>query len=671
MNKDRAAKRAADLRRRILRHNRLYYVEARPEISDREYDRLYAELVELESSFPDLRTPDSPTRRIGGEPLARFATVRHTVPMMSLDNTYSKDEMREFDKRLHRLLGDSEFTYVLEPKVDGVAVSLRYEDGQLTLGATRGDGRNGDDITANLRTIRDVPLRLESPAPPPVIEVRGEVFMTKQGFAQLNEQRREKGLEPFANPRNAAAGSLKQLDSRIVAERPLATVFYAVGVTEGIAFDTHDALIEALRGLGFKATPRLWTCPDIDAVLVCLDELEAIRHDFPFEMDGAVAKVNERRLYERLGATAKSPRWQIAFKYEPERAETTVRAITVQVGRTGVLTPVAELEAVTVAGSTVSRATLHNAEDIRRKDIRVGDRVLIEKAGEVIPAVVSVNTNARTGAETVFAMPTACPVCGGSITQREGEVALRCENLQCPAQIKRWILHFASRGAMDIEGLGDVLVEQLVDRGWVADPADLYGLAEPDLAGLERMAEKSAANLVRAIDTSRSRDFRRVVFGLGIRHVGARSARTLADAFPDIDALMGAGPDALEAVADIGPVMAQSIAGFFADARNRDVIARLREAGLTMRASAPPRNSRALAGKTFVLTGSLAALTREEAGERIQALGGRVSGSVSKRTSYVVVGESPGSKLQKAQKLGVPVLDEQAFLELIEGDTDR
>ena len=669
MNRDRAAQRVVELRKQINRHNRLYYVAARPEITDREYDALYDELKALEARFPALVASDSPTQRVGGEPLTGFAPVQHSLPMMSLDNTYSQNELREFDRRLHRLLGERDFTYVVEPKVDGVAVSLRYEDGLLAVGATRGDGRTGDDITANARTIRDLPLRLAGGDPPAVLEVRGEVYMTKQGFARLNRQRQEDGQEPFANPRNAAAGSLKLLDSRIVARRPLATVLYAVGETRGIEFAAHDALIATLRELGLNAAPRLWKCPGIDAVLDCLDVLADMRHDFPFEIDGAVVKVNERALYGELGCTAKSPRWQIAFKYEPERAETIVRAITIQVGRTGVLTPVAELEPVSVAGSTVSRATLHNAEDIRRKDIRVGDRVVIEKAGEVIPAVVSVNAQARSGRERVFEMPSACPVCGSTVSRRAGEVALRCENLQCPAQIKRWIRHFASRGAMDIEGLGGALVEQLVERELVHDPADLYSLDAGRVAELERMADKSASNLVRAIEAGKQREFGRVLFGLGILHVGARSARTLTEHFAGIDELMAADVAALEAVPDIGPIVAGSIVAFLADKRNREVIRRLREAGLAFRSAGPP-SAGPLSGKTFVLTGSLETLTREEASERIRALGGRVGSSVSTGTSCVVAGDKPGSKLDKARSLGVAILDEEAFLRMLDQGTE-
>jgi len=668
MNKREAEKRIARLREELRRHNRLYYVEAKPEISDREYDRLYKELQDLEEQYPELVTPDSPTHRIGGEPLEGFAKARHTVPMMSLDNTSAKDELVEFDKRLKRLLGETPFTYVLEPKVDGVAILLRYEDGVFRLGSSRGDGRVGDDITANLRTIRSIPLRLPVEDPPAVLEVRGEAYMTKDGFVRLNTAREEAGEAPFANPRNACAGSLKQLDSKMVAGRPLDVVLYGVGMAEGITLETHDRLLAALREIGFRTPPRHWQCDDIDAVLLAVDELETMRHDFPFEMDGAVVKVNERDLYETLGTTAKSPRWEIAYKYEPERAETRIRDVLVQVGRTGVLTPVADLEPVTVAGSTVSRATLHNEDDIQRKDIRIGDTVWIEKAGEVIPAVVEVNKAARSGKEKAFKMPGRCPVCGGPVTRPEGEVAVRCENLQCPAQIKRWIGHFASRGAMDIEGLGAALVEQVVDGGLVSDPADLYRLNErkDEVVALERMAEKSAQNLLDGIEKSKQREFWRAIFALGIRHVGARSAQTLEEQFGDVQSLMKATPDELEQVRDIGAIVAESISRFFRDKRNRDIVQRLQDAGVNFTRTGPVRQGGKHAGETFVLTGTLTAMTRDEAGERIRAAGGRVISSVSKKTTYVVAGTEPGSKLDKARELGVEILDEQAFVKMLE-----
>ncbi len=667
MNRKQAQNRIESLRREIERHNELYYTEAQPEISDPAYDALVKELEKLESEFPDLVTPDSPTQRVGGRPLESFENVRHAVPMMSLSNTYSKDEVRRYDARIRKLLADESFRYIVEPKIDGVAVNLRYENGRLVLGATRGDGETGDNITENLKTIRSIPKSLKGTAtPPPVLEVRGEVFMTREGFARLNQQREEAGQTVFANPRNATAGSLKQLDPRVVAKRPLDALFYSVGELDGVTFDTHGNLLDTLKQLGLPSHKRVWPCDSIDAVLTALDELQTMRHDFPFEIDGGVVKVNERALYERLGFTAKSPRWAIAYKYEAEQAETTLRDITVQVGRTGVLTPVAELEPVKVAGSTISRATLHNEDEIRRKDIRIGDRVRVEKAGEVIPAVASVNTQARTGKERVFHMPDTCPVCGGPATRREGEVALRCENLQCPAQRKQWLRHFASRGAMDIEGLGDALIEQLVDQKQVESITDLYRLNKEDLLKLERMGDKSAQNLLEGIDASRKRDFWRVLHALGIRHVGARSAQSLEEHFNDIDTLMNAGLEELDAIPDIGEVVAQSIHNFFRNPRNQKIIEELKDAGVTLKRTRPSVGpSAALKGKTFVLTGTLDHFTRDEASEIIRSLGGTVSSSVSSKTDYVVAGENPGSKRDKAQKLGVQILDESAFHKLI------
>lgn len=668
MNRLEAEKRIAYLRRELNRHNYLYYVLAKPGISDKQYDLLYKELESIEKRFPDLVTPDSPTLRVGGGPLTEFTHVRHRVAMMSLDNTYARDEIIEFDKRLHRLVAGKTFSYILEPKIDGVAISLRYENGILTVGSTRGDGKMGDDITSNLRTIRSIPLRLQTKGvPPTVLEIRGEVYMTKDGFQRLNRKRQEAGQETFANPRNAAAGSLKLLDPRIVAQRPLDAVLYAMGEIEGTDFETHEKLIQKLREFGLKTTPKYWKCKNIESVLESLNTLESMRHDFPFEIDGGVIKVNERALYDVLGATAKSPRWAVAYKYEPERAETRIKKITVQVGRTGVLTPVAELEPVAVAGSVISRATLHNADDIQRKDIRVGDRVIVEKAGEVIPAVVEVSKSVRTGSESVFKMPEKCPVCREPVSRREGEVALRCENLQCPAQIKRWVRHFASRGAMDIEGLGEALVEQLVDNRLLNDPADLYKLTKEQVAGLERMADKSAQNLLDGIEAGRKRDFWRLIFALGIRHVGARSAQMLEDHFEDMNALINADQQTLEKIPDIGPVVAKSIVDFFNQKRNRDIIRRLSKADLKLKRSKTSGElGDKLSGKSFVLTGTLSSFTRDEAGRKIRALGGSVGSSVSKKTSYVVAGTDPGSKLSKARKLGVKVLDESQFLKLLE-----
>ncbi len=652
----------------LRHHSHLYYVEAKPEISDREFDALLQELDALEQAHPELRAPDSPTQRVGGAPLEGFVNVAHTVPMMSLSNTYSKDELREFDTRLKKLLGDTPYTYLLEPKIDGVAVSLRYENGILVLGTTRGDGRRGDDITANVKTIRSIPLRLRDDNPPPVVELRGEVYMRRSGFAKLNEQRQEAGLDAFANPRNATAGSLKQLDPKTVAQRPLDAIFYATGALEGIDFATHADLLAKIADWGFRAPVRTWSGETIDQVLTALDELEAAGPDFDFEMDGGVIKVNQRETYEELGATSKSPRWAVAYKYEPEQAETRLVDITIQVGRTGVLTPVAELEPVFVSGSTVSRATLHNEDEIRRKDIRIGDRVIIEKAGEIIPAVVRVNTDARTGDEREFFMPTACPVCEGPVSRREGEVALRCENALCPAQLKTALRHFAARGAMDIDGLGESLVEQLVEAEMVRSPVDLYHLTVEQVAGLDRMAEKSAENLIAGIEASKGRDFWRILFALGIRHVGATSARILEQHFADIDALIAAEGETLENIPDIGPIVARSIHDFLHTEQNVTIIQAMRDVGVNMqRLGETPPATGACAGKTFVITGTLPSLSRDEAAEMIRTAGGKVSGSVSKKTDYLVAGEKAGSKLTKAESLGIAILSEQDLQNLLGG----
>lgn len=662
-----AKERIDELRTQIERHNRLYYIEARPEIGDREYDQLLDELEQLEKQFPEFQSPTSPTQRVGGAPLEHFDSVRHAVPMMSLSNTYSKEEVAEFDRRIRKLIPEETFGYILEPKIDGVAISLRYENGELMRAVTRGDGTTGDDVTANIRTIKSIPLRILDMLPPAVLEVRGEIYMDTTGFAKLNEQRQEAGLEPFANPRNACAGSLKLLDPREVARRPLDAIFYAVGELDGIAFDTHEQMLQTLNHYGLRITPRYWLNPTIEDVLDQLDVLEGMRHDFPFEMDGGVIKVNERRLYEPLGFTAKSPRWAVAYKYEPEQAETTLHAISIQVGRTGVLTPVAELEPVQLAGTTVKRATLHNEDEIRRKDIRIGDRVVVEKAGEIIPAVVKVVTEKRTGKEMEFSMPAECPVCGSEVEQREGEVALRCTNLQCPAQVKNWLTHFASRSAMDINGLGESLVEQLVDSGLVKNPAELYALRKVEVLGLERMGEKSADNLIKGIEESKKRPFERVLLGLGIRHIGKGAAIILAKEFRNIDALMAADTAQLESIRDIGPIVAKSVVEYFRSPDTRAIIGQLREAGVNCRQEEKAGSSE-LDGLTFVLTGSMESMTREEAGEKIRARGGKVSSSVSKNTSYLVAGESAGSKLEKAEELGVTILSEEQLLALLGSD---
>ncbi len=690
----------ARLAARIRAHDYAYYVLAQPVISDQEYDRLYRELRELEAQYPELVTQDSPTQRVGGAPLSGFKSVQHAVPMISLENTYSQEEVREFVNRVGRLLPGEPLEWMVEPKVDGVAVSLRYERGVLTVGATRGDGATGDDVTANLRTIRSVPLSLLSsgnlraevgpggqgrptaqidlfsaaaiaPTLPSVLEVRGEVFMSSDGFRKLNEERQAAGEESFANPRNATAGSLKQLDPRIVAARPLDIVVYGVGMVMGRARPaTQIGLLDWLRDLGFKTPERHWLCGSTEDLTAAIAELDQARRGFNYETDGAVIKLNSLEQRDRCGATSKAPRWAMAYKYAAEQARTRLRAITIQVGRTGALTPVGELEPVFLAGSTISRATLHNEDELRRKDIRVGDLVVIEKAGEVIPAVVEVVFSERTGAEIPFEFPKKCPECGSPASRDslagETGVVWRCVNTECPAQIRGRVEHWCARGAMDIEGGGEVLVAQLVRRGLVRDAADLYALRLDQVAGLERMAEKSARNFLDALEASKTRDLWRLLFGLGILHVGASVAKALGRSFATMDELRVASVDQLTAIEDVGPAIGASLVQWFGDVRNQQLIERLRAAGLNLRSALCQAGSALgpLAGKTFVLTGTLPTLTREEATARIEALGGKVSGSVSKKTDFVLAGAEAGSKLEKARKLGVRILTEEEFRQL-------
>ena len=658
-----AAARVAVLRREIEEHNRRYYQEAAPTISDQEYDRLYRELQDLETQFPELAAPDSPTRHVGGAPLEEFAQIRHRAPMLSLDNTYSEEEVAAFFVRLEKLLPGEKIETVIEPKVDGVAISLLYQEGILEYAATRGDGTTGDDVTQNVRTISSVPQRLKGTHLPRLLEVRGEIYLPKAKFAALNEERNAAGEPPFANPRNAAAGSLKQLDPAIVARRGLGAIFYGTGALEGMQWPTHREALAALRSCGLPIHEKIWTATSLQEVLMAIHELDAVRHDFPFETDGAVIKVDSFAQRDAVGFTAKSPRWAMAYKYKPEQAETRLRDITVQVGRTGVLTPVAELEPVFVSGSTVARATLHNEEEIARKDIRIGDLVVVEKAGEVIPAVVEVRKEKRTGEERVFKMPELCPACGSTVARDEGQVAVRCINVSCPAQLKRRLEHFASRGAMDIEGLGEAMVELLVERRLTHNIADIYQLNIAKLATLPRMGEKSISNLLAAIMESKTRPLWRLIFGLGILHVGVTSARALASHFHLLDALMAATADELQRIPDVGPVVGPAIAQHFENPGNRAVIEQLREAGLNFGErddhTAQPSGGR-FTGTTWVLTGTLSE-PREMIAEQIRANGGKVTDSVSKKTSYVLAGEEAGSKLDKAQKLGVRVLTEAEF----------
>jgi len=662
---------AAELRRQISHHDRLYYEKAKPEISDRDYDALYRELVELERAHPELITPDSPTQRVGGRPQSAFAQVRHLVPMQSLDNTYSEEEVGDFLDRLHRLLPDESIPLSIEPKVDGVAIALLYEGGRLVRASTRGDGTTGDEVTRNIRTIPSIPSVLFGETPD-ILEVRGEIYLPKETFLRINAERDEQGLPVFANPRNTAAGSLKQLDPSLVAERGLSGVFYGFGALEPREKvpATQRDFVEALRGWGLPTNPKIWTATNADEVMAAIRELGEIRHGFPFETDGAVIKVDQVDLHDRLGSTSKAPRWAIAYKYEPEQARTRLRDITIQVGRSGVLTPVAELEPVFVAGSTVSRATLHNEEEIIRKDLRIGDWVLVEKAGDVIPAVAAVLTAERDGTEKSFLMPTHCPVCGAAVTRTEGEVAVRCANPGCAAQVRRRIEYFASRSAMDIAGLGEASVAQLTEAGLLQDVADLYTISKEQLLPLERMGEKSVENLLSSIAASRNQPLWRLLTALGIPHVGVTAARTLSSSFGTLERLAEASEEDLIALEEIGEIMARAIHAWFREPGVLGLIGKLRVAGLNFGERDPQNTTRVAKGKfhgtTWVLTGTLS-IPRDEAAELIRAQGGQVSGSVSAKTTYLLAGEEAGSKLQKAQKLGVTILNEEAFRKLIDG----
>jgi len=676
MNLEAAKKRHQELVELIRKYDYAYYVLAKPLISDYEYDQLYRELVELEKRFPELVTPDSPTQRVSEQPMEGFQPVRHRVPMLSLDNTYNETEVREFVARVQRLLPGESLEWVVEPKVDGVAVSLIYENGRFTVGATRGDGTTGDNITANLKTIRSVPLVLHGLPEqwPATLEVRGEVYMPVRAFEKFNQERIEAGEEPFANPRNAAAGSLKQLDPRIVAKRPLDIVLYSLGYVEpGNAHvpQTQIELLQWLKTLGFKTPEKTWFCRNVEEILNAIAELDRVRRTLPYQTDGAVIKLNSFAHRERAGTTAKAPRWAIAFKYAPEQAETRLKAITIQVGRTGALTPVAELEPVFLAGTTITRATLHNEDYIREKDIRIGDTVIIEKAGEVIPAVVGPVNSKRTGAEVIFEFPKQCPECGERIAknvlagvEEEGAV-WRCLNPECPAKIRGWIDHWCSRNAMDIEGAGEVLIAQLVGKGLVRDPADLYYLQVDQVAALERMGPKSAKNFINNVQASKTRDMWRVLHGLGILHVGASIARSLGRQFPDLDVVLNAKKEELMQAEDVGEVVANSIILWASEPRNRRVVEKLRAAGVNFKSSLYRAGATGpLAGKTFVITGTLASMTREQAIAKIESLGGKVAGSVSKKTDYLLVGSDPGSKLQKAKQLGIATLTEEEFLKM-------
>jgi DNA ligase (NAD+) len=661
------AKKAERLRKEIRRHEYRYYVLDDPEISDAEFDRRVGRLKELEAAHPELITPDSPTQRVGGQPREGFQTVRHKRPMISLDNAYSFEELADFDRRVSELSGRDCMDYVAEHKFDGLSISLQYEDGILARGVTRGDGTTGEDVTPNVKTIRSVPLSVD-PAVlkkcrlPAAFEVRGEVIMTRKAFEDLNRQQEEQGGKRFANPRNAAAGAVRVLDPAITASRRLDFYAYALLVEGRVPVKRHAEALEALARLQFRVCADWKLCRGIQEVEEYCKHWDAKREKLPYEIDGIVVKVNETALQEELGYTAKAPRWAIAYKYPARQETTVVNDIIVQVGRTGALTPVAVLEPVQVGGVTVSRSTLHNMDEIERLGVQVGDTVLIERAGEVIPRVVKVMKEGKD--RRPFRMPKECPECGGGIHRAEGEVAYRCVNAACPAKLKESLLHFAGRHAMNIDGLGEKIVDQLVEKGLVKDVADLYRLDVETLAGLERMAEKSAQNLVDEIEASKKNSLARLIFALGIRFVGERTAQLLAEHFGAMEKLVHAKAEELTEVHEVGPRVAESIVEFFSETANRRLIERLRKAGLSLTEERKAPKSAKLAGKTFVFTGELSKRTREEAGELVKSHGGTVTSSVSRKTDYVVVGANPGSKYEKAKSLGVAILDESQFEKL-------
>jgi len=656
-----------DLRQKIHYHNYRYYVLNEPEISDAEYDRLFHELEELEREHPDLVTPDSPTQRIGAAPLEEFGAFKHSIPMLSLNSVTTEEEVRDFNDRVRRLLGSAEIEYVVELKIDGLAMELVYEHGSFIVGSTRGDGYTGEDITQNLRTIKTIPLRIfADDTPPSLLEVRGEVFIPLSKFKELNMELGEKGEKMFANPRNAAAGSVRQLDPRVTASRPLDFFAYGVGRVEGKEFLTQWEVLDYLRRIGFKVNPLISRFGDIEGVIRYHKEVEEKRDDLDYEIDGVVVKVNSIAHQNTLGTISRSPRWALAYKFSAREEFTVVNDIVVQVGRTGALTPVAVLEPVQIAGVTVSRATLHNEDELRKKDVRIGDTVVVERAGDVIPEVVSVITSKRTGAEKEFRMPDRCPVCGADVI-KEGPI-VRCIGVSCSAQLKERIRHFASLRALNIDGLGEKLIEQLVGSKMVSDAADLFFLTRTDLLKLERMGEKSAQNILDAIETSKHTTFARLIHGLGIRHVGEHTAALLAEHFSDIDALRTARYEDLIRVPEIGPEVAKSILLFFEQESTKELLVKLERAGVRYEKKEVSAEEagvqKLLAGKTFVFTGRIS-LPREEARSIVERLGGKVVSSVSKKTDYVVAGEEAGSKFELALKLGVKIIDEKTFQEMV------
>ncbi|MBU9888555.1 MAG: NAD-dependent DNA ligase LigA [Candidatus Omnitrophica bacterium] len=673
MNRTEAAKKIKKLREALDRHNYLYYVEARPEISDQGYDRLMRELLDLEKTFPSLASPDSPSRRVGGEPLKEFRTVPHAVPMLSIDNTYSREELEEFDGRVRKGLGGEPFSYFAEEKIDGVSVTLVYEDGFLKLGATRGDGKQGDDITENIKTLGSIPLRIPVPGSPytgPVpslLEVRGEAYISRKQFEKINAEKEKNNEELFANPRNACAGSLKLLDPKIVAARKLNAFIHGLARYEGKNRPASQSEAMALlKKLGFNTVPGAKKCADLKEVFGLIDEVGGNRAGLPYEIDGIVVKVDSFEDQKTLGMTSKAPRWMIAYKYPAERAETVLEDIKIQVGRTGVLTPVAYLKPVRLAGTTVSRASLHNQDEIGRLDARIGDHVFVEKSGEIIPQVIAVNLEKRKGNPAKFVFPKQCPVCGEEAGKHGEEVAIRCLNPLCPAQLKGALKHFAGREAMDIENLGIAIIDQLVDRGMVKDLADLYFLKVTDIEEFERMGEKSANNLIDGIAQSKKRQLSRLIFALGILDVGVHTAFILASKFGSMQELATADQETLESIREIGPVTAASIHHFFRQESTRKLLRKLEDAGVRMDLVEKVAADSPFRGKTIVLTGTLESIERPAAEALLRKLGAHPSGSVSKKTDILVAGPGAGSKLKKAQELGIPVWDEKQFISVLD-----
>jgi len=661
-----ARQRIEELRALIRYHDHRYYVLDSPEISDAEYDELMRELRELEERFPQLITPDSPTQRVAGQPVEAFGVVEHRLPLLSLANAFNYDELKAWYRRAITLLEVEGFPLVCEPKIDGLAVALVYEEGRFVQGATRGDGYRGENISENLRTVRSIPMRLLAKDAPPRFEVRGEVYMSKAAFERLNEERAEQGQPLFANPRNAAAGSVRQLDPRITAQRSLDIWVYQLGWAEGPHPASHWETMHWLQEMGFRVNPHIAHYEGLEGVERHYQGWVDRRHDLEYEIDGLVVKCDPFQYYERLGVVGREPRWAVAYKFPPIQATTKLQAIEINIGRTGSLNPFAVLDPVRVGGVTISKATLHNEEDIRRKDIRVGDTVIVQRAGEVIPQVVGPVVSKRTGQEKLFVMPERCPVCQTVVVRPEGEVMRYCPNPGCPAQVFRWLTHFVSRGAMDIEGLGESWCYVLLAQGLVKDPADIYSLTKEQLVGLERMGEKSAENLLAAIKASKERPLSRLIFALGIRHVGAEMAAILANHFGSIDALARASREELASIPTVGPKIAESVYQYFQEDSNLGVIEKLRQAGVRLAEEAPPAPVEGpLAGLTFVVTGTLASMSRSRAEELIRQLGGSAGDSVTKKTDYLVVGESPGSKLQKAQQYGTKLLTEAEFLALL------